>query len=170
MPVNSSLWIIPVNWVSKVSCSLGFVRNAFKAEGGGGKEPQVPKTIWIISAITQCQITDFFFFKCRPSFKTQELIFFFLMFLLLQGISLKCFFNRFLQSHHTWEKFTFLVFTINYIKEFNELCWALSLVLTNCIKMKLIYTYIIKILKSHPLGEHHIRGIRLSPYEPNDQS
>ena len=60
------------------------------AGGGGGEEPQVPKTIWIISAITQCQITDFFFFKCRPSFKIQELIFV-LMFLLLQGISLKYF-------------------------------------------------------------------------------
>ena len=61
-------------------------------------------------------------------------------------------------------------FYYKYIKELSEQCWALSLVLINCIKMTLIHTYIIKILKSHPFGELHIRGIRLSPYEPNDQS
>lgn len=50
-----------------MSCSLVFVRNNFKAGGGQGEEPQVPKTIWIISAITQCQITDFFFLSAGPA-------------------------------------------------------------------------------------------------------
>ena len=80
------------------------------------------------------------------------------------------FFNNFLQSDIYMRKVYLSGFYYKYIKELNELCWALSLVLMNCIKMKLIHIYIIKILKSHPLGELHIRGIRLSPYEPSDLS
>lgn len=57
------MWITPADWVSKMSCSLAFVRNSWKKKK---KKIQVQETIWIISAMMHFQITVFFLLKHRP--------------------------------------------------------------------------------------------------------
>lgn len=130
------MWITLADWVSKVSCSLAFVRNAWKAEEKK-KLPSIWNNLDYFSKGAFSNHRFFFFFKAQTQSRDPRNNCFISAFskIFLWNVNNLVFLQFDIQTRKVYLS----NFYYECVTELNELCWGLSSFLINCTKTKFIF-------------------------------